>query len=879
MPGTLNDALKLNKCDIDTIIEALNAETNALELRITQKAGKRLISILKEEIDQSNGFQKVLKVLSTLSRNDIVVNQMVNSGPDLSSICDKMLSKAISSKKGDVFDQKSLIIFFDLINQSDKLKSQLCMSIQEYILTSIEQKTIQNSILPKSMEILVSAVTHHQENRTFFIKNTSKEKISAVFKLTKSTGNTMVQIFSVEFLWRVAIPMRMSNEERNKIFGKYAQKLFTIRADSFREGILDFVETINQDRNDSQRILHVKIRDLMIGNAPISGTHNLYFGSDSILLWVTKNSNFAQYRNNIELITLRNSDISGVGVVNGNTWCIGITQDFDTLPDFFETSHKTIFFQVIDENKAIMTIAQQRFGKIHAPKMPRPRQLLLEKQPLTPKPQANASLNSENPKAKKKSITPKSMKAISDESIIKTTQKIEKPPKKSPSSSKSKATPSNKITNAKSLTKSTEQKPKINIKKELTPNNKPHDIKKQILPTSSSSESSDFENEDHNDKENYHITKEEDRNYESSSDVDDEEMTKKKKTSHIKEEKKSISSSKKQTKVPSSRADKKDTIAIVSKRKSSKIKSENKKERTKSVTQKHKEKIPPAEDNNFSQSSESNSSSLSSDSEIKPNEVNNNQIDDQEQDEEIPLVKIGGSYKDGFSSDEDVRESDSTDSSEPNLPDNNDIEQSTGHQIKIEPPTLKNEKEEQVYQRDSTKFVAVKKRREYTPEKWELDTFDELKNFGSAIRSRLSERHLMLNRAIEDTVSQSLKEISDFMAKCDADLDQLRNDFTTSSHQISSDIDQKQKMVIQLGEQQSEHITQMLHDCELLQKRAQELVKRFGQQKKALITNQEKHIALFREDMRSEVKAAMTTKKRESSKKLVQKLVTLLDEL
>lgn len=104
MPGTLNDALKLNKCDIDTIIDALNAETNALELRITQKAGKRLISILKEEIDQSNGFQKVLKVLSTLSRNDIVVNQIVNSGPDLSSICDKMLSKSISSKKGDVFE-------------------------------------------------------------------------------------------------------------------------------------------------------------------------------------------------------------------------------------------------------------------------------------------------------------------------------------------------------------------------------------------------------------------------------------------------------------------------------------------------------------------------------------------------------------------------------------------------------------------------------------------------------------------------------------------------------------------------------------------------------------------------------------------------------
>jgi hypothetical protein len=177
------------------------------------------------------------------------------------------------------------------------------------------------------------------------------------------------------------------------------------------------------------------------------------------------------------------------------------------------------------------------------------------------------------------------------------------------------------------------------------------------------------------------------------------------------------------------------------------------------------------------------------------------------------------------------------------------------------------------------KPTAAPKRREYNPERWEVETFDELKSFGTAIKSDLSKRHSQVNRAIEDVVASSLKEITDAMAKYDAELAQLRDDVMTTSDGLAKEVCTKQQMVEELGAQQARHIDQMMHECDVIQNRVEEMLRRFAQQKKALLANQEKHISLFREDMLSEVKAAVTNRKRESSKQMVQKLVTLLDEL
>jgi hypothetical protein len=167
---------------------------------------------------------------------------------------------------------------------------------------------------------------------------------------------------------------------------------------------------------------------------------------------------------------------------------------------------------------------------------------------------------------------------------------------------------------------------------------------------------------------------------------------------------------------------------------------------------------------------------------------------------------------------------------------------------------------------------VLPKRHEYTRERWEIDAFKKLKTFGPVIRGKLGERHAMLNRATEETVSGSIGEITGFMGKCDADMERLRSDFVPSSSQ-------DQHIVDQLSDQQVEHIGQMTKDCDMIQKRIEELLKRFGQQQKTVLANQEKYIGRLREDMLSEVKAAVTFRKRESSKRMVQKLVTLLDEL
>ena len=117
------------------------------------------------------------------------------------------------------------------------------------------------------------------------------------------------------------------------------------------------------------------------------------------------------------------------------------------------------------------------------------------------------------------------------------------------------------------------------------------------------------------------------------------------------------------------------------------------------------------------------------------------------------------------------------------------------------------------------------------------------------------------------------------MSKCDQDLEKLRSTFNDTSAGIASDISNKQNMVLELGDQQREHIDQMQKDCAILQKRADDMVKRFEQQKKKLIQNQQKHISLFREDLKTEVKTAVTKRKREYSRNKVQKLVSLLEEL
>ena len=180
---------------------------------------------------------------------------------------------------------------------------------------------------------------------------------------------------------------------------------------------------------------------------------------------------------------------------------------------------------------------------------------------------------------------------------------------------------------------------------------------------------------------------------------------------------------------------------------------------------------------------------------------------------------------------------------------------------------------------ENNKIKEKYPKRIYTPERWEIETFDELRLLGNTIKNKLTDKKKSLLKTIEDKINESLKDANGFIEKCDEDLAELQTNFVSTSNQVSKEIQQKQEMVLQLGEQQSNQIAQMLNDCVAIQKRAEDLIKKFSKQKKNLFANQEKHINLFKEDIKSEVKTAFSNKKRESSKKIVQKLVTLLDEL
>ncbi|OHT16437.1 hypothetical protein TRFO_02696 [Tritrichomonas foetus] len=876
MPSALNEVLSKAKCTIDAVIEAINTE-NIAEARMNQKSAKKFLSLLKAEADLPNGIPKVSDILSSVSKNMLMVNQLVNSGPILSSILDKLLSTAISSRKGDIYDQKSLTIIFDLINQSDKLKSQLCMSIHEYILTAIEQGSLQQPIISKSMELLVSAVTHHQENRTFFIKNTSKGKIAAVFNLTKNTGNPMVQIFSIEFLWRVAIPMRLSIDEKEAIFGQYSQMLYSIGADSFREGILNFVEELNKDRRDPQQILQMKIKNLMIGNNPTTGTHNIYFGSDSILLWVTKNTKFAKYHADVELVTLKRNDVSGIGILN-NTWCIGITSEFDTLTDFFEQTERLVTFQPINENKSLFNIVVQRFGKINVPKIPTARPFIAEKIRQTPCIQVRNGSDQQQcvkrkaatpktPMVKEKNETPKPKK----ESSQKQKKSVQQP--KTPV--KQKETPRVKKTPINSSTPKNKPNPKV---VSLSSDDEIETISESDKYTSESDSLSSSEEEKETKLETRHSPR-----------LDERKTAKQElKTTAVKKEKVKIHKPKV---TPHPKGEK-------SIKKEIEKSEDNKSLQTKKLHTKHKPESPPPPPKEESDSSDyeipiedeaKQPMKKEVDKKLKKNQKKKREIIEIEKegveienldDDDIPPVQIQSSFQYDFnlssSSDDssfDLSQPKANDDSDdfPNVSFESQDRNKKGQEIIIDNPLKSTIHQE--------KIKAPPKMRQYTPERWELDTFDELKNFGNAIRSRLSERQMMLNRAIEDAVNNSLKDATDFLEKCDADLDQLRTDFASLSSQISGDIEQKQKMVIQLGDQQSEHITQIIKDCERLRKRAQEQKVRFSHQKEALKANQAKHIALFNDDMKSEFKAAITTKKRESTKRRVQELASLIDLL
>ena len=768
--GSLNEQLIKGRATTSSILDSLG-ENKAPKLTI--KGTKKLVEILINEIKTSSGLNMVTQILSILSTNENIIIQLADvSSQGLPLILDKMLLEAVSNK-GNGFEQLMLVVVYDLVSLSQKLKSQLCMSIHEYLLSAIEQEKINPDLLSKVMELLVCTITHHQENRLFFVQNTSEDKIEAVFKLIIKSGNPMVQIFSVEFLWRIIVPMKPSDEFKKKLFGEFGNQLCSISANNFRNDILKFIETVNISRTDPDRIVQLEVKKLTIGGNFISGKHIIYIGSNSILIWISKNSTFSLGNNNLELLTIKAENICGFGE-NEKYWGIGISKDFDTIIDFFTQDERIIFFEPLNQEKEKFTLAQSRFGLFMFNNVPK---------------QKNT----------KKAITPQARKKNPNQEVLK---------------SKSK-TPNSKIKTISRVTNKCEKENKKlsnPVKKKKEP--------KQIFISSDEPKKAKKES-----KQNLIIS--------------DEPKKPKKEPKHdfiISDEPK--------------KAKKEPNQNLITSDEPKKVKKESKQDLITSDEPRNGilRKVINITSDSSSDFGDLSESTFTKDSKSKENSKTHNYGEILQDD--IPVASISESF----------------------CIDSDDV-------LSQPEKETKNDSIHEVALIENNKIKEKYPKRIYTPERWEIETFDELRLLGNTIKNKLTDKKKSLLKTIEDKINESLKDANGFIEKCDEDLAELQTNFVSTSNQVSKEIQQKQEMVLQLGEQQSNQIAQMLNDCVAIQKRAEDLIKKFSKQKKNLFANQEKHINLFKEDIKSEVKTAFSNKKRESSKKIVQKLVTLLDEL
>jgi hypothetical protein len=822
MSETLAAELGMARVVIESILECLSNSPQGNYL-LNAEAIQRLLEILTSASKTPSGLKKVTDVLGMVSLHEGLISQLASDGRSLSAILEQMVISATSTSIGAKMDQKMIVVAFDLLGMSDMLKSQLCMTIHEHVLAAIERRSLHPAIESKALELLVSTVTHHQENRDFFINNTPKERIRAVMELLTRTGNPMTQIFAVEFLWRIVPPTALTPAEKTELIGPMADHLFTITAQNFRAGILRFVEVVNENRLDPDRIYQFKVNQLMIGGVGASHWHTVYVGKGTILIWVNKEAEFSDGKSiNVELVCLAQYDILGVGRSDKMLY-IRISSEFNTLPSFFDNTSKLIAFLPIADNNEIYDAMVHRFGLFTIPSLPELRQ---------------------------RTILPITQTTISK--------------KKSPPS------PSKKPNGSSLTPKLAPIQPKASRISPQTPTST-RQAPKKLMRSDSSSDGGEDISSDSESEPTRRLTPPSSRSPKRSNPPPEVHGKKRspKRASDPPEKPPPPPHSPQMKPPPPPRSPQpKPTQPKPAPQEMPKV-------RTKSPKQAQPTEVEPPEPTTTDRRSrnvESHAIPLTRDDPI-PHDTRGASSDlrraregTEPSPKRAPHVQAAPEAIPALNISESLPFDDTSDASEPLTPE-------PVRQTRRVPQV------EVVVHRLPPKCTAPPKRREYAPEKWELDTFDELKSFGGVIKAKLSERHAMLNRVIEDSVSGSLKDVTDFMAKCDSELDHLRNDFIMSSAQIAKDIAQKQKMVGELGSQQSEHIGQMMKECDVIQKRVEDLLRRFTQQKKTLSANQEKHIALFREDMLSEVKAAVTKGKRESSKQMVQKLVTLLDEL
>lgn len=820
--------------------------------KLTAKARKKLLSLLSAE--KGN----ISKVLHCLTQSAGLIESLTNEGPQMTSICDKMLKEIYEKSANDDEESVEDLTTIDAMLQvSPRLKLQSGASVFQYIFPMFAKGSMNAAKAVRAMKLLATSISHCKENRSLFSAKADIKNLNGIFDYITSTFDPMGQAYAAEFLWRIIMAMkdRKTNEEIERIFGSFTKPLLSITTDQFCEKTHSFLKELNIEHRN---IYSIDVSNLIVGGKSVTLNHSIDIGDSKIIIWIAKGAKWNPKSENCDLINLKKEDILGLGKTEEGHWCIVLDDHFDTLSDcFIDDESKLIFFDPVEENEDsedIFQITQGRFGTIEPNQISYPEMKKASKKTKiaqTPKPN-RPKLN-----LPAGSITPKASK----EPAHKKKEKEQPDPPQTPSvtslQTKEISTRSNNHRmpfedDLKYFESSSDEAPIPDAYFDSTLSSDEEPIKPKPKPK----------------VRKFQPLKREDYIPKQSPKEKPKQVEKQKQQSPVKQKQENQEKPKRETPVSKSRRDSSPK---------------------KSIEKPNKEISLPKPDLSDSESIEDiESVTTEADSDSLPEPSVSQQIESENEDVFIPAAP------EELNNDEIIEESE---------PEEEKTKKESPKKEKKTPPkktpkkSPKKEEKPIIEESDSQPDKATEEpesqhdfsltvvkpsnkiQRTYAPDRWELEAFDELKAFSNIVRAKLAERHDEVNHVIEEATSNSVGEINSFMQKCDQDLEKLRSNFIETSASIASDITSKQNMVKELGEQQREHIDQMQKDCLILQKRAEEMVKRFEQQKKQLIQNQEKHIALFREDIRTEVKTAVTKKRREYSKNKVQKLVSLLEEL
>lgn len=816
--------------------------------KVPAKARPKILNMLKDEIGNNPENELIFVVLRQLSGIDKFIDEMARDSFLIASICDQLLVVSTNKTK-NVLLRTACITSVDIaLGKSSKLKLQLSPSIYEYVANNFKNGEDDRVILCKSIKLLLTEISHDQDSRSMLANRFIDDDYKSIMNYAYNTFDPTGQAYSAEFLYRMIpkIAERKSSDEMEQLLGVFA-KLQQVSTSDFTNGIHNFLKSSIND--EVRNIYSFKVTNLSIGGSSLSDTHWIYIGDEKIVFWMSKNAVWEpKSSKKCDILILKNSDIRGISLQEG-FWCIVLDDHFDTLVECFTDENKLLYFIPNEKNVSeLLKIAQSRYGIVDESS------IIVNPPKKQPK--------SKNSKPKQVPETPKPVIPEKKPKNSKDTPKTPRP------KFKSAKTPTPSLSSLKhqtgtSIIEDSSDDSDVPIRRKLA----------KIPKFQCSSDTSEEEPEKYKKPEPKTTPK-------LQFNIDTQVKRVKAVEEEIEEKKKLIS-----PKISKARREDEINTARKLREEEKKRKEDAKRRKDEEARQKREEEKKKKEEEKKKKQEEKKAKKLKKEEEARQRkEEEEKRLAKEKKEQEKKKIKEKP-IELSFSEDESL-ESDDDDPIESVSSDAPNISQSFPEPVNEEfTPVVEIKEKQQIQQQpeqpkelDEAPRMEVKKRT-YAPQTWELEAFEQLKNFGQSIRSKLSESHNDVNQAIQRATDRAIEDVTKYTNECEENLEQMRASFDDASSAAFNDIVNKQKMVKELGQQQSEHIEQMRKDCAMLKKRAAEMLKRFEQQKNQLLQNQEKHIALFREDLLSEVSSAVSQRRREFSKKKVQKLVNLLEEL